>query len=343
MQNLTRRTLLASALAAGAAGLVGCARTPAATTPTATPTAAATPVTIGLSYIPNIQFAPAYVADAQGLFAERGLKATLRHHGTNEGLFTALASGQEDFVVAGGDEMVQAVAQGQDLVAIAQYYRQYPVVLIVPDASPIRTPADLKGRTLGVPGRYGESWFGAQVLLSGAGLTEADVTITEIGYTPLAALASAKVEALIGFSNNDLVQFQQAKMPVRSIPLSATTIPLVSIVLVTTRAYLARNGATAKKVADAVVAGMDATVKQPALAVTTSKDYIPNSSATGWETAAAATLEATIPLWKTTEGTVSGRLDPAAWTAMTAFMAEKKLIDTPVDATKVVTNEYVTA
>lgn len=340
MTNLTRRTLLASALALGGAGLTGCARTPVA--PDGAPTTAGpASATIGLSYIPNIQFAPAYVADAQGLFTERGVKATLRHHGTNEGLFTALVSGQEDFVVAGGDEMVQAVAQGQDLVAIAQYYRQYPVVLIVPDASPIQAPADLKDRSLGVPGRFGESWFGAQVLLGGAGLTESDVTITEIGFTPLAALSSGKVEALVGFSNNDLVQFRQAGVPVRSIPLSTTPVPLVSIVLVTTRAYLDRNGATATKVADALVAGMDATVKQPALAVTTSKTYIPNSNATGWETAAAATLDATVPLWQTSDGTVSGRLDAAAWSSMTAFMASAKLVDKQVDATRIMTNDHV--
>ena len=339
MSHLTRRTVLLSALALGAAG---CARTPSpASTPTPSDSAAAATATVGLSYIPDIQFAPAYVADARGLFTERGVKATLRHHGQNEGLFTALVSGQEDFVVAGGDEMVQAVAQGQDLVAIAQYYRQYPVVLIVPDSSPIQSPADLRGRTLGVPGRYGESWFGAQVLLSGAGLTVDDVQITEIGYTPLAALAGGKVEALVGFANNDLVQFQQAKVPVRSIPLSAAPAPLVSIVLVATRAYLEKNAATAKKVADAVVAGIDAVVKQPSLAVATSKTYVPNSDATGWDTAASATLEATIPLWKTAEGTVSGRLEPAAWQAMTAFMLEQKLIDTPVDPARVMSNDYL--
>lgn len=341
MPNLSRRALLVSALAATAAGLAGCARTPAATS---TPTGSAAPasVTVGLSYIPNIQFAPAYLADAQGLFTERGVKATLRHHGTNEGLFTALVSGQEDFVIAGGDEMVQAVAQGQELVAIAQYYRQYPVVLIVPDASPVQSPADLAGRSLGVPGRYGESWFGAQVMLADAGLTEADVQIVEIGYTPLAALAGGKVEALIGFSNNDLVQFQKAEVPVRAIPLTTGPIPLVSIVLVTTRAYLDKNGATATKVSDALVAGMDSAVKQPALAVTTAKTYIPNSNATGWDTSAAATLEATIPLWQTSAGTVSGKLDPAAWAAMTTFMAEHKLVDQQVDAAAVMSNDHVT-
>lgn len=339
MSRLTRRTLLLSALALGAAG---CARTPVtdptpATTPAAPPTA-----TIGLSFIPNIQFAPAYVADAEGLFTERGVKPTLRHHGQQEGLFTALVSGQEDFVIAGGDEMLQAVAQGHDLVAIAQYYRQYPAVLIVPDASPIQTAADLRGRSLGVPGRYGESWFAAQVVLAGGGLTVDDVVVTEIGYTSFAALTGGKVEALIGFSNNDLVQFQREGVPVRAIPLADGPVPLVSIVLVTTRAYLEKNPAAAKAVASGLVAGIDRTVKQPALAIATAKPYIPNSDATGWDAAADATLTATLALWKDTDGTVSGELDPKAWAAMADFMLQHKLLDTKVDAARVMSNDYLT-
>ena len=33
-------------------------------------------VTIGLTYIPNIQFSPVYVADAQGMYNEAGRSAT---------------------------------------------------------------------------------------------------------------------------------------------------------------------------------------------------------------------------------------------------------------------------
>ena len=47
-------------------------------------------VTIGLTYIPNIQFAPVYVADAQGMYNDAGVTASIRHHGSHEGFFTAL-------------------------------------------------------------------------------------------------------------------------------------------------------------------------------------------------------------------------------------------------------------
>ena len=65
-------------------------------------------VTIGLTYIPNIQFSPVYVADAQGTYADNGISATIRHHGSHEGFFTALLAGEEDVVIASGDEAAVA-------------------------------------------------------------------------------------------------------------------------------------------------------------------------------------------------------------------------------------------
>lgn len=316
--------------------LAGCARTPLQTS------APASQATIGLTYIPDIQFAPFYVADAEGLFTERGLTATLRHHGSNEGLFTALLAGQEQYVIAGGDEMTQARAEGQDLVAIGQYYRSYPVVLIVPSASPVTTAADLRGLRVGVPGRYGESWFGLLVALDGAGLTESDVEVVEIGYTAQAALTTGRVDAVVGFANNDQVQFQLAGIPTQTVPLTADgSVPLVSIVLVTTGENLRANRDTAAKVANGMVAGIDQTVKAPANAVTAARAHIPTLSEAGHEAAALATLEATVPLWKTEDGTVSGAMDPAAWEAMAAFMLDKGLITSPVDASAAMTNDLL--
>jgi NitT/TauT family transport system substrate-binding protein len=341
---VTRRSLIITTLGAGLA-LAGCQAAPTAST-TASSSAAAQKqkVTLGLTYIPNVQFAPFYVGDAQGLFAAAGVAATLRHHGGSEGLFTALAAGQEDMVVAGADEMMQARAEGMDLVAIAQYYRQYPVVLVVPDASTIKTASDLKGRSIGVPGKYGESWFGLQVLLKGAGLAASDVTIQEIGYTAQAALASKKVDAVVGFSNNDVVAFKTANVAVRTIPLTSGTLPLVSICLITTRKYLTANPALAKATADAVVKSIAATVHDPEKALENSAVYVPTlKTDAAAKTAAQATLAATIKLWTDASGNVSGKMDATQFASMATFMKDQGLIATVVDSTQSMSNDYVSA
>ncbi len=315
--------------------LTGCGTSPAAppvvtTSPSATASdpPAAAPARIGLSYIPNVQFAPFYVAEAEGLFdAGTGVAATLRHHGAQEGLFTAIAAGQEDFVLAGGDEMLQARESGIDLVAVATYYQQYPVVLIVREEGPIAELADLKGMRIGVPGRYGSSWFGLLVALRTAGLTEADVEVVEIGYTQQAALITDKVDAVVGFSNNDLVQFQLAQVPVRSLSIAGGTPPLVGASLITSRAYLTAHPQVVREVAQAMVAGINSVAAdetgERALAATA--EQVPGLTGDALE-AARMTLKATVLVMTDDQLRADGSLDVATWQAMGEFMLEAGLL-----------------
>ena len=245
-----RRTLLTAALALAAAG---CAPSPATTTSapasqSGTPNARAI---IGLSYIPNVQFAPFYVGEADGLFGRVPGTVTLRHHGATEGLFNALSAGAEDFLVAAGSEALQARAEGVDVIAVGAYYKAFPVNVIVLGSSEIRSLTDLKGRSLGVPGRYGESWLAAQVALDTAGLTEKDVKIVEVGYTQVAALTTRKVDAVVGFRTNELVQLEAADAEPRALPVAPGTVPLVSTCLLTTRTYAEANPEVVRQVVSA--------------------------------------------------------------------------------------------
>lgn len=336
---INRRTFLAGATTAIALAATGCA------TPTVTPgpgasQSLATP-TIGLTYIPNVQFSPFYVAEADGKFTAAGVTPTLRHHGASEGLFTALAAGEEQFVIAGGDELLQARSSELPLVAVSAYYRSYPVVLIVPADSGITTLAGLKGHSIGVPGKYGESWFGLQVALQTAGLTQADVTIKEIGYTQQAALSTGKVDAIVGFSNNDAVQFALSGFATRSLAIAAGEVPLVGICLITTAAYAQDNPATVKAVTAGMLAGIASVVADPDRALTVSADYVPGLSVAAAAASAKATLTATLPLWTGPGGTVDGKLDPAQWTSMADFMAANGLTPTRVDPTPAFSNQYL--
>lgn len=332
--------LLLAALLAGCSPVSG--ETPG--TPTATPTPTPTPpARIGLSYIPNVQFAPFYVAEEDGLFsADTGTAATLRHHGAQEGLFTAIAAGQEDFVLAGGDEMLQARESGVDLVAVATYYQQYPVVVIARADGPIATLADLRGKRVGVPGRYGSSWFGLLVALQTAGLTEADVEVVEIGYTQQAALTTDKVDAVVGFSNNDLVQFGLAGVEVRALPIAGGTPPLVGASLITTRAYLDANPEVVRGVAKAMVTGINTIAADPtgdrALAATAR--HVPGFSEEALE-AARATLKATVGVMTDDQLTTDGRIDPATWQAMGEFMLEAGLLSQPAETGSAIAPEVL--
>lgn len=318
--------------------LAGCAAAPSPPTSGTLPTP-----TIGLTYIPNVQFSPFYLAEADGDYTKAGVQPTLRHHGTSEALFTAIAAGQEQFVIAGGDELMQARSQGVDLVAVASYYRSYPVELIVRADSPIASLADLKGRTIGLPGKYGESWFGLLVALKSAGLTQADVKIAEIGYTQRSALTTGKVDAVVGFSNNDAVQFQLAGLAIRALPIASGELPLVGACLITTPAYASAHPDVVKAVVAGTMAGITTAVEKPERALEVSASYVPDLTTAAGKASAAATLAATKPLWTRKDGTVDASLDAAQWSRMAEFLASSGITGSPQDPTAAMTNAFVPA
>lgn len=338
---MTRRAVVVAALASTSLLLAACSSSAPPTDPdsaSGTGRADTTALTIGLTYTPNIQFAPWYVAAAQGYFEEEGLEVTLRHHGASESLFGALEAGEEDLVVAGGDEMLQGRSQGVPVVNIATIYQSYPVVLIVPEDSPITTPAELAGHTVGIPGPYGETWFGLLALLADAGLEQEDVTIEHIGFTQQAALSAGHVDAVMGFVNNDAVQFEATGVAVCTINLSSTgEVPLVGIGVGVSEDAIAEHPEALAGVVAATRHGVVDIIADPEQAVALSVDYVPGLESPDAQAAAQKTLEATIELYGAGDATADRA---AQWQQMADFMAEHGLLGKDVDPSAAMSDDF---
>ena len=296
-------------------------------------------VTIGLTYVPNIQFAPFYVADSLGYYKDAGLKVTFHHHGASEDEFGALVGGKEDMIFAGGDEMLQAQSRGVPVVYLDQVFTQYPVALIVPADSPIKTAADLRGHSVGVPGAYGATYIGLLALLQQGGLTQKDVNIQTIGYTQLPALMGKKVDAVMGYLNNEAVQFNKANFATRTIPVGDTQ-PLISNGLGALQKEIDANPDVMKAVIAATQKGVDYVAAHPDKAVTISAKYVPDLKDSKNAADALDVLNATIPLMKQTSGT-AGATDSNAWTSMAKFLQDNGQLEKSVDTSKVFSNDYL--
>ena len=300
-------------------------------------------VTIGLTYIPNIQFAPVYVADAQGTYNDAGISTTIRHHGSHEGFFTALLAGEEDVVIASGDEAAVAASQGLDIVSIGQYYASYPGTVIVPADSPINTLADLAGKTVGIPGEHGANYYATRAALQEAGLAESDVTISPIGYTQQAALASGQVDAVVGFTNNDSVQMRLAGLDIREISLDPSSTPLVSASIITTHKWAQEHPEQARAVVSATTQAMNAIAADPQIAIDATKPWDTSLTDEATLTSARAVLTATVPLWIGESGHATGTQDEATWARMISFLESLGELQGRVDPSSVVTNDYAVA
>lgn len=285
------------------------------------------PLTVGLTYTPDIQFSPFYVAVQKGYFADEGLNVTLRHHGASESLMGALQTNTEDIVYAGGDEMMLSRSQGVDVVNFATMYQSHPAELIVPQGSSISSFADLRGHSIGVPGPFGENWYALLAMLHQAGLSQSDVNIQTIGYTQQAALMGNKVDAVVGFSNNDAVKFRQAGFAIREITLDQGT-PLVALGLGASKATVDGKQDQLKALMRALDKAVSYCTSDLDGTVAITQKYVPALSDDAQRAAAKATLEATNKLY----GADLGKQDPQRWTDMATFMLQSGIITTAVNA-----------
>jgi NitT/TauT family transport system substrate-binding protein len=114
---------------------------------------AADDVTLQLKWVTQAQFAGYYVAQAKGFYEEEGLNVTILPGGPDVAPTQVIAGGGADVVVDWMPSALAAREKGLALVNIAQPFKSSGMMLTCLKESGITSPADFKGKTLGV-------WFG---------------------------------------------------------------------------------------------------------------------------------------------------------------------------------------
>jgi NitT/TauT family transport system substrate-binding protein len=104
-----------------------------------------------LKWLFNISSAGDIWADVHGHFKEQGLTVNVKPGGPERDAIKELELGYAHFGVASADQVIRAVSKGAPIVVIAQLFQVNPLQWIYrPDRITIESPADLKGKIIGV-------------------------------------------------------------------------------------------------------------------------------------------------------------------------------------------------
>ena len=125
----------------------------AATLLTSTAARAADDVTLQLKWVTQAQFAGYYVALDKGFYEAQDLNVTIKPGGPDIAPPQVMAGGGADVMVDWMPSALAAREKGLALVNIAQPFKASGMMLTCRADSGVKTPADFKGKTLGV-------WFG---------------------------------------------------------------------------------------------------------------------------------------------------------------------------------------
>lgn len=285
-----------------------------------------------LKWLFNISVVGDLWADAHGNFERNGLKVIVKPGGPEKDAIKELEIGHAQFGVASADQVIRAVAKGSPIVVLAQLFQVNPLHWIYrPDRTILKTPQDLKGKTIGITyGGNDETIMRA--LLAKYHIAENEVKLFSVryDYTPffkgevdLWPLYRNAQAPIIG----DKLRKAGEKFDLMS--PSRLGIQFVANSVVTTTKMLEERPETVKRFMQALIQGWTEALdpENTEKAIATVLKYNQETP----EAIVRQQLPATRILMLPSAGFHFGKMDVDAWKQTEKIMLDQKLIDKPVN------------
>jgi NitT/TauT family transport system substrate-binding protein len=160
---------------------------------------AAEKITIMVGGIEKQIYLPAKLAEQLGYLKETGLEIELLSEPAGVNAETEMLSGSAQGVIGFYDHTIDLQARGKLVQSVVQFSQAPGEVILVSKtaAKDIKSPADFKGKTLGVTGLGSSTNFLTQYLAAKAGVKNSEFTTLPVGAgsTFIAAMAQNKIDA----------------------------------------------------------------------------------------------------------------------------------------------------
>jgi NitT/TauT family transport system substrate-binding protein len=287
-----------------------------------------------MGYIPDPQYAPFYVAAEKGYFADEGFEVEFDYSFETDGV-ALVGAGEINFAIVSGEQVILARAQGVPVVYVLEWFQRFPIAVISKSSAGIETAEDLAGREVGLPGFFGASYVGYAGLLAANGLSEEDVNASDIGFTQVETLLADRVDAVVGYANNEPLQLTALGETVNVIYVADST-DMVANGIITNEDLIANDPESVQAFVRATLRGLADTLADPDEAYVISKKYVE-----GLDDSRINVLMASIELWRSE---ILGLTDPDSWRQSQDALLFIGFLDGPLDdLTAAYNNEFIRA
>jgi NitT/TauT family transport system substrate-binding protein len=181
-----KRIATATVVAGVLAGLTALSATPVTAKTIEHKGAAPAMQTLNLAVYPSLDYAPMFVGLKEGIFAKYGLNLNITDVYTGAGLFAAISGGSDDLATNSPVTGANAIAQGLpiQLVQVTDYQpTKGNTDVIVAKNSPIKTLAQLAGKTIGISSVHGAFQLGLNYALEKAGVDPNGTNVLAVSPT----------------------------------------------------------------------------------------------------------------------------------------------------------------
>jgi NitT/TauT family transport system substrate-binding protein len=302
--------------------------------------ASLTPVSMTLDWIyqgPNAGFV---VALEKGFYREAGLDVSITPGKGSGSTAQLVASKATQIGFADGYVVGNGVAKGMTIRTVGSIFRRNPTAMIVLADSPIQSPKDIEGKSIGITA--GSAQFQQWVpFCKGAGIDTSKVDVVNIDPAGVgAALLSGKVPAVAGFAQGHVPGIEiRGKKDVRMFYFADYGVNIVSNGIIVHEDLLKSDPEMIRAFVPAAIKGFLHGRKNPEDAVAAVKKYLEtvDNAITRRE------LELSWKNWLTpnTMGKPLGWESELDWAATVKVLKEYGGVTAPLDAAALYTNEFV--
>lgn len=243
-----------------AAALAGCSSDASSSDAGSASAASHGDLTVQLSWIKNEEFSGEYLADSKGYYSEAGFSSVNLVPGPSTGV-AELASGTATVALSDSVSVGAAVAnEGAPVKIIGATFQKNPfTILSLKNGGNIATPADLKGKKIGVQDSNASLF---KALLAANGIDPSELTIVPVQYDP-SPLVNGEVDGFVAYITNEAITLEMQGLATTNLPFAENGLPFVAETVAATDDTIANKRDMLKDFLKAEIRGWTDAVADP--------------------------------------------------------------------------------